>query len=144
MDLLKSRRRFLMQLAAVGAMVPLSGSGLAQFLLGSEKGTARLKVVFFMIPDGLAVDAYSGAEHNGNGLWFPRAQGEDTTSFELNEVSQELAAYRSQALYLQGLILATGTGGHNGWMYALRDSQGSMSSIDRVLGDALPGNQPGM
>ncbi|MBC3410988.1 DUF1552 domain-containing protein [Pseudomonas sp. SWRI51] len=143
MDLLKSRRRFLMQLAAAGALVPLSGSGFAQFLLQPEQAAARLKVVFFIIPDGLAVDSYSDpVQHNGNGLWFPRAQGEDTTTFELNEVSQELAAYRSQSLYLQGLILATGTGGHNGWMYALRDSQGSMSSIDRVLGDALPGNQP--
>ena len=71
MDILKSRRRFLMQLAAAGTLVPLSGSGLAQFLLQGQRQEPRLKVVFFIVPDGLAVDAYSGPEHNGKGLWFP-------------------------------------------------------------------------
>lgn len=142
MDILKSRRRFLMQLAAAGALIPLSGSGLAQHLLQGEREQSKLKVVFFIVPDGLAVDSYSGNEHNGNGLWFPKAQGEDTADFELNVVSKELEHYRAQSLYLQGIILATGTGGHNGWLYALRDSQGKMSSIDRILGDAMPGTQP--
>lgn len=142
MDFLKSRRRFLLQMATAGALLPLSSSGFAQYLLQGQQQEPRLKVVFFIIPDGLAVDAYSGNEHNGNGLWFPKVQGDDTADFELNEVSQELADYRSQSLYLQGLILASGTGGHNGWMYALRDSQGQMSSVDRILGDAIPGNQP--
>ncbi|QXH47324.1 DUF1552 domain-containing protein [Pseudomonas xanthosomatis] len=142
MDLLKSRRRFLMQLAAAGTLLPLSSSGFAQFLLQGQRQEPRLKVVFFIVPDGLAVDSYSGAEHNGNGLWFPKARADDTADFELNEVSKELADYRAQSLYLQGIILATGTGGHNGWLYAMRDNQGKMDSIDRILGDAMPGTQP--
>lgn len=143
MDILKSRRRFLMQLAAAGGYASLSGCGLAQYLLHGTKEQPHLKVVFFIVPDGLAVDSYSGPEHNGNGLWFPKhAAGEDTSDFQLNEVSQELDAYRNQSLYLQGMILASGTGGHAGWQYALRDSAGRMSSIDRILGDFMPGTQP--
>ncbi|HEK1007574.1 TPA: DUF1552 domain-containing protein [Pseudomonas putida] len=142
MDILKSRRRFLMQLAAAGTLVPLSGSGLAQFLLQGQRQEPRLKVVFFIVPDGLAVDAYSGPEHNGKGLWFPQAASDDTADFQLNVVSEELAAYRQQSLYLQGIIVASGTGGHAGWQYALRDSKGQMSSIDKILGDAMPGTQP--
>ena len=142
MDILKSRRRFLMQLAAAGTMLPLSSSGLAQYLLQGQRQAPRLKVVFFIVPDGLAVDAYSGPEHNGKGLWFPQAASDDTADFELNVVSQELAAYRQQSLYLQGIIVASGTGGHAGWQYALRDSNGQMSSIDKILGDAIPGTQP--
>jgi len=142
MDILKSRRRFLMHLAAAGTLVPLSGSGLAQFLLQGQRQEPRLKVVFFIVPDGLAVDAYSGPEHNGKGLWFPQAASDDTADFQLNVVSEELAAYRQQSLYLQGIIVASGTGGHAGWQYALRDSKGQMSSIDKILGDAMPGTQP--
>jgi len=142
MDILKSRRRFLMQLAAAGTLLPFSGSGLAQFLLLGQRQEPRLKVVFFIVPDGLAVDAYSGPEHNGKGLWFPQAASDDTADFQLNVVSEELAAYRQQSLYLQGIIVASGTGGHAGWQYALRDSKGQMSSIDKILGDAMPGTQP--
>jgi len=143
MDILKSRRRFLMQLAAAGALLPLSSSGFAKYLLQEAKDQPQLKVVFFIVPDGLAVDSYSGPEHNGNGLWFPKqAASGDTGDFQLNEVSQELADYRHQSLYLQGMILASGTGGHAGWQYALRDSAGRMSSIDRILGDFMPGTQP--
>lgn len=142
MDILKSRRRFLMQLAAAGTLLPLGGCGLAQFLLQGQRQEPRLKVVFFIVPDGLAVDAYSGPEHNGKGLWFPQAPSDDTAEFELNVVSKELEAYRQQSLYLQGIIVASGTGGHAGWQYALRDSKGQMSSIDKILGDAMPGTQP--
>jgi len=142
MDILKSRRRFLMQLAAAGALLPLSSSGFAQYLLQGQRQEPRLKVVFFIVPDGLAVDSYSGPEHNGNGIWFPQAASEDTADFELNLVSQELAAYRQQSLYLQGIIVGSGVGGHQGWNYAMRDRQGQMSSIDKILGDAMPGTQP--
>lgn len=142
MDLLKSRRRFLMQLAAAGACLPLSRSGLAQYLLHGQTQQARLKVVFFIVPDGLAVDSWSGPEHNGNGLWFPHAQGLDTDNFELNAVSRELEAYRAQSLYLQGIVLGVGNAGHNGWTKTLRDNAGQMSSIDKLLGDAIPGSQP--
>lgn len=140
MDILKSRRRFLMQLAAAGTLLPLSSSGFARYLLQGQRQEPRLKVVFFIIPDGLAVDSYNGAY--GKGLWFPSAASEDTAYFELNAVSQELAAYRDQSLYLQGIIVASGQGGHAGWQYALRDSKGHMSSIDKILGDAMPGTQP--
>ncbi|ATP48177.1 DUF1552 domain-containing protein [Pseudomonas sp. ITEM 17296] len=140
MDILKSRRRFLMQLAAAGTLLPLSSSGFAQFLLQGERQVPRLKVVFFIVPDGLAVDSYSGGY--GDGLWFPRAVSDDSTNFELNAVSQELAAYRDQSLYLQGIIVASGQGGHGAWNYALRDNKGQMSSIDKILGDAMPGTQP--
>ncbi|MCX2685543.1 DUF1552 domain-containing protein [Pseudomonas sp. DCB_AW] len=140
MDILKSRRRFLMQLAAAGAYAPLSGCGLAQYLLHGTKEQPHLKVVFFIIPDGLAVDSYAGVYSDG--LWFPRSRSDDTADFELNAVSQELADYRDQSLYLQGIIVASGQGGHAGWNYVLRDREGKSSSIDKILGDAMPGTQP--
>jgi len=145
MDILKSRRRFLMQLAAAGTLLPLSSSGFAKYLLQETKEQPQLKVVFFVVPDGLAVDSYSGSAHNSDGLWFPKAARSadtDTGDFTLNLVSQELADYRSQSLYLQGLILGPGNIGHDGWKFVLRDTSGSKSSIDRVLGDAMPGTQP--
>ena len=140
MDILKSRRRFLMQLAAAGTLLPLSSSGFAQFLLQGQRQAPRLKVVFFITPDGLAVDSYKGVYSDG--LWFPRAVSDDIADFELNVVSQELAAYRDQSLYLQGMIVASGQGGHAGWNYVLRDREGKSSSIDKILGDAMPGTQP--
>lgn len=156
MDMLKSRRRFLMQLAATGALLPLSRVGLAKMALLGESQQAKLKVVFFIVPDGLAVDALVGPQHNGNGLWFPTAAGNpsrglapdkrdfalDTSDFTLNAVSQELAAYRDQSLYLRGIISGPGNGGHNGWQYILRDNLASKPSIDMLLGDAMPGTQP--
>lgn len=142
MDILKSRRRFLMQLAAAGALMPLSSSGFAKYLTLSEKEESKLKVVFFVIPDGLAVDSFTGPQYNGQGLWFPHAQGADTADFMLNDVSAELADFRKDSLYLRGLMVASGTGGHAAWEYVLRDSKGEMSSIDRILGDALQGTHP--
>ncbi|WP_369989301.1 DUF1552 domain-containing protein [Pseudomonas xanthosomatis] len=149
MDILKSRRRFLMQMAAAGTLIPLSSSGLAHCLLQGQQEVPCLKVVFFIIPDGLAVDSFKMtppaagvASHDGKGLWFPKTEGEDTADFELNEVSKELADYRGQSLYLRGLILGPGNVGHKSWDNILRDSVSSMRSIDMVLGDAMPGNQP--
>ncbi|MFK3771755.1 DUF1552 domain-containing protein [Pseudomonas sp. NPDC089406] len=144
MDILKSRRRFLMQLAAAGVMVPLSRSGFAQLAQLGDKQQAKLKVVFFIIPDGLAVDSFSGPQYNGQGLWFPHAQGNDTDDFRLNDVSGRLENYRKDSLYLRGLMVASGQGGHQAWNYVLRDSKGTMSSIDRILGEALPGIQPSL
>ena len=54
MNVLTSRRRFLMGLAAAGVVLPLSSSGLVRMALAGEKQQAKLKVVFFVVPDGLA------------------------------------------------------------------------------------------
>lgn len=143
MGILKSRRRFLAGLAAAGVYGPLTQFGLARMALAGQTQQAKLKVVFVVLPDGLAVDSFKGgAFGDGRGLWHPLTQGTDTTEFELNEVSRELAAYRSQSLYLRGLILGPGNEGHNGWKWALRDRAASMSSIDVLLGQALPGAVP--
>jgi hypothetical protein len=143
MGILKSRRRFLAGMAAAGVYGPLTQFGLARMALAGQTQQARLKIVFVVVPDGLAVDSYNGgAFGDGRGLWHPTAQGADTTAFTLNEVSSELAAYRNQSLYLRGIILGPGNVGHNGWNWVLRDSEKSQSSIDVLLGQALPGTEP--
>lgn len=142
MDILKSRRRFLTGLAAVGVFGPLTQFGLARIALAGQSQQAKLKVVFFVVPDGLAVDSESAYSSDGRGLWHPSANGLDTSDFQLNEVSQELAAYKDQSLYLRGTILGPGNEGHNGWTWALRDSQKKMASIDVLLGEHIPGTDP--
>jgi len=143
MGILKSRRRFLAGLAAAGVYGPLTQFGLARMALAGQSEQARLKVLTVVIPDGTAVDSYQGGGFgDGRGLWHPNAQGADTTTFTLNEVSKELEAYRSQSLYLRGIISGPGNSGHNNWNYVLRDSAQSQSSIDVLLGAALPGTEP--
>lgn len=143
MGILKSRRRFLAGLAAASVFGPLTQFGLARMALAGQSQQARLKVVFVVVPDGLAVDSFNGGGFgDGRGLWHPTAQGTDTTAFTLNEVSSELAAYRNQSLYLRGMMLGPGNVGHSGWNWVLRDSAQSQSSIDVLLGQALPGTEP--
>lgn len=143
MGILKSRRRFLAGLAVASVYGPLTQFGLARMALAGQAEESRLKVVFVVVPDGLAVDSFQGGNFgDGRGLWHPTAQGMDTTAFTLNEVSAELAAYRSQSLYLRGIILGLGNAGHNAWNWVLRDSHFSHSSIDILLGQALPGTEP--
>ncbi|NRB38569.1 MAG: DUF1552 domain-containing protein [Pseudomonadales bacterium] len=139
MNQLKSRRRFLKSVLATGIAAPLSMGGMSQLALAA--GNPKLKVVFAVIPDGFGVDAYGGFN---NGLWYPDTSATDTTNFVLNEMSQHLGAYKNQALFLKGMIINSGTGGHNGWQYVLRDSAGANSSIDVLLGKAMPGNNPAL
>lgn len=142
MSIVSSRRRFLMGLAAMGALLPLSKSGLVRMALAGETQQAKLKVVFFVVPDGLAVDSMTGYGFgDGKGLWHPTVTGSatDTAEFELGAVSQELAAYRNQSLYIRGTMSGLGNAGHNGWNNILRDKGQSKSSIDVLLGDHMPG-----
>ena len=134
-----NRRNFLKSVLmnSAAAALPFSLGGLSRLAHGA--GSEKLKIVFAVIPDGFGVDAYGGYD---NGLWFPNAVGNDTDQFSLNVMSDVLADYRSKSLYLQGTILSSGTGGHNGWQTILRDSAGSKTSIDLLLGQALPGNNP--
>ncbi len=140
MSFLKARRRFLQTLAGASILTPLSLPGLTRIAQAATTGQARTKVVFFIVSDGLATDSFRGQFNQG--LWFPQANSPDTGDFMLNEVSQELAAYRSQSLYLQGIILGGGNSGHNGWTEVLRDRNRSHSSIDVLLGDVMPGTDP--
>lgn len=130
-----SRRQLLKNLATVGSasllMPTLSRLAFAE--------VSQLKVVFAVIPDGFAVDPYGGYD---NGLWFPSAASTDTTNFTLNEMSRHLGEYANQSLFLKGLILGSGTGGHNGWQTLLRNSNGNKTSIDLILADQLPGSNP--
>ncbi|SDU96930.1 DUF1552 domain-containing protein [Pseudomonas mucidolens] len=143
MGILKSRRRFLAALVAAGVYGPLTQFGLTRMALAGQTQEAKLKIVFVVVPDGLAVDSYQGGGFgDGRGLWYPEADGADTTQFQLNEVSAELQAYRTQSLYLRGIILGPGNVGHNGWNWVLRDTESRQSSIDIVLGQVLPGSEP--
>lgn len=142
MDILKSRRRFLAGLAAMGVFAPLTQCGLARMALAGQTEQAKLKVVFFVVPDGLAVDSASAYSSDGRGFWHPSASALDTSDFQLNEVSQELAAYKNQSLYVRGTILGPGNEGHNGWTWALRDSAKKMASIDVLLGRHMSGTDP--
>lgn len=133
-----NRRRFLRNLIATAGAAPLSVGGFAR--LAQASGTPKLKVVFAVIPDGFGVDAYGGYN---KGLWFPDAGGaRDTSNFELNEMSRHLAAYKNQSVFLKGLIVGSGTGGHNAWTTILRDSAASKTSIDLLLGNQLRGTNP--
>ncbi|MBI6912119.1 DUF1552 domain-containing protein [Pseudomonas palleroniana] len=142
MDILKSRRRFLAGLAAVGIYGPLTQFGLARLALAGQSQQAKLKVAIFVVPDGTAVDSSGAYSSDGRGLWHPQANELDTSSFQLNEVSQELAAYKNQSLYLRGTILGPGNEGHNGWTWLLRDREKKMASIDVLLGQHMPGTDP--
>ncbi|EMQ2876830.1 DUF1552 domain-containing protein [Vibrio navarrensis] len=143
MSFLKSRRRFLQAAAGASVLAPLSLPGLTRIAHAGTTGQAKTKVVFFVIPDGLATDSFTG-QHN-KGLWFPSTQAAgaiDTGDFSLNEVSKELEAYKAQSLYLQGIILGGGNAGHGGWAEVLRDRNKSHSSIDVLLGQVMPGTDP--
>ena len=137
MTLTSSRRSFLKSLAGASAITPLSMVGMSRLAFAADN--PKLKVVFAVIPDGFAVDTYGGYD---GGLWFPRATEKDTSNFTLRPMSEKLAAYKNQSVFLKGLIVGSGTGGHNGWTTILRDSQASKSSIDVLLGDAMPGMNP--
>ncbi len=125
-----SRRRFLQSLLTTSVALPLSMGGMANLALAA--GNPRLKVVFAVIPDGFGVD---------NDLWYPTvASGvKDTTTFTLNEMSQHLGTYANQSLFLGWTLLGSGTGGHNAWQTILRDSASTMTSIDVLLGNKMPG-----
>lgn len=127
-----SRRRFLRNMV-LGSASALTMSSLSQLALAQ---TSKLKVVFAVIPDGFAVDSYSGYN---NGLWYPTVSGTESTNFAHNVLPQQLGAYANDALYLRGLLLGSGTGGHNAWTTILRDSNASQTSIDNILGNAMPG-----
>ena len=141
---LKNRRRFLQAAVSASVLTPLSLSGLTRIATAASTGASKTKVVFFVIGDGFATDSFNG-EHN-QGLWFPHLNDapntSDTEVFTLNEVSKELAAYRSQSLYLQGIILGGGNAGHGGWAEVLRDKNKNHSSIDVILGEVMPGTDP--
>jgi hypothetical protein len=132
-----SRRSFLKSLATMGAATPLSMAGMSRLAFAAD--TPKLKVIFAVIPDGFAVDSYGGYD---GGLWFPETNEKDTSNFALRPMSEAISKYRNQSVFLKGLIVGSGTGGHNGWTTILRDSNASQSSIDVILGDALPGANP--
>lgn len=143
MNLLASRRRFLTGLAASGVLLPLSSGGLVRMALAGEKEAPKLKVVFVIVPDGTGTDSYNCQLGDGDGLgiWHPTVTGgaTDTSDFVLRPVSEELAAYRSQSLYVRGLVGATNHGGHGGPPDTLRDKNKQFSSIDVLLGEHMPG-----
>ena len=150
-----SRRRFLLGLAAagvgvgVGAYPLLSRSGIWRLAQAPQNAQAKLKVVFYVVPDGLGIDSFNRrtGEWDGLGIWHPHvANGDmDTSNFELNEVSSLLSDYRAQSLYVRGTVVNMGGGqgspiaGHAAWNSVLRDAQMQRSSIDVLLGNALKG-----
>lgn len=139
MSVRDSRRKFLKTFATASALSPLSVAGMSRLAFAAD--APKLKIIFAVIPDGFAVDTYGGYD---GGLWFPKATSKDTANFTLRPMSERLGAYRNQSVFLKNLIIGSGTGGHNGWTTALRDSNASESSIDVLLGDALPGMNPTM
>ena len=153
MTMSASRRRFLLGLAAAGAGMGmgayplLSRSGIWQLAQSARKDQAKLKLVFYVVPDGLGIDSFNRrtGEWDGLGIWHPHATAADTSQFELNEVSGLLSDYRAQSLYIRGAVVNMGGGtgsaiaGHAAWNSVLRDAQMRHSSIDVLLGNALKG-----
>ena len=131
------RRAFLKNALQMGGVCSLAMSQLGN--LAFAAGESKLKVVFAVIPDGFGVDAYGGFN---DGLWFPKVSAPESTNFELNEMSRHLGEYSKQSLFLRGLLLGSGTGGHNGWQAVLRDSNASQTSIDLILAQKLQGTKP--
>lgn len=150
-----SRRRFLLGLAAagvgagVGAYPLLSRSGIWRLAQSPRNAAAKLKVVFYVVPDGQGIDSFNrqGGEWDGRGIWHPHvANGEtDTSNFELNEVTSLLSDHRAQSLYIRGTVVNMGGGqgsavaGHAAWNSVLRDALMQHSSIDVLLGHAFKG-----
>lgn len=131
------RRRFFKRSvqSALGYGSLLGTGSLARLATAAE--APKLKIIFAVIPDGFGVDPHGGY----NGLWFPDTGGaSESTQFSLGEMSRHLGEHAKQALFLQQIILASGTGGHNGWQHVLRDSAGQHSSVDLLLGEAMPGS----
>lgn len=128
-----SRRSMLKHLFAASA--GSTGLGLLPSLAHASD-SSKLKIVFAVIPDGFGVDSYAGYD---DGIWFPKTNAVESTHFELNELPKHLGHHANSALFLRGLLLGSGTGGHNGWKTILRDSNSSATSIDNILGAALPG-----
>lgn len=134
-----SRRALFKKAMTTAGALPLALSPLGKLAFANE--ASKLKVIFAVIPDGFGVDAYGGYD---DGLWYPQVSGIESTNFQLNEMSQHLGEYKNQALFLRGLILGSGTGGHNGWTTVLRDSNSSQTSIDNILASVMPGTQPAL
>jgi len=160
MTMSASRRRFLLGLAAagvgagMGAFPLLSRGGLWSLAQAPRNAQARLKVVFYVVPDGLGVDSFEHptGEWDGNGIWHPQAAEADTSNFQLNEVSRLLEDHRARSLYVRGTVVNMGASegfdganrgspiaGHAAWNSVLRDAQMKQSSIDVLLGDAFRG-----
>lgn len=154
MTMSTSRRRFLLGLSAAGvglgagAFPLLSRSGLWSLAQSGRADTARMKVVFYVVPDGMGVDSFERVEGewNGQGIWHPKVEvgATDTTDFLYNEVSGLLEAHRANSLFVRGTIVAMGgpvglqpIAGHNAWKSALRDSLMQHSSIDMLFADAF-------
>jgi hypothetical protein len=154
MTMSSSRRRFLLGLSAagvglgIGAFPLLSRGGLWQLARSGRAGEAKLKVVFYVVPDGLGVDGFvrQSGEWDGLGIWHPNvANGvTDTTEFTYNEVSGLLESQRASSLFVRGSIVAYGGKnnlqpffGHQAWKSSLRDSLMQNSSIDILAANAF-------
>lgn len=142
---LKSRRRFLVGLAAAsaaaGGALFWNKQRLARMALQGQTQASKLKVVFYVIPDGFAVDGYDTYSSRLKGLWYPfpdDSPGHDTTDFTLNEVSGVLASYQPKSLFLKGLSFNQGNYvGHGSAPHLLRGKGPSGASIDFHLGNAF-------
>lgn len=148
MDLLKQRRRFLIGALAAGAatgaglLLPFNRPGLARMIAAKHTDGAKLKVVFYVVPDGLGIDKFmqTPGAWNGNGIWHPKADAMDTEDFVLNEASEVLEGHRKHLLFLRSITLmraGTGFGGHAAWDAVLRDSSSKKTSIDNWIANAF-------
>lgn len=139
---MQSRRKMLIAAGEVAAVGVLGYFGLKHFLSSEkdERSGAKLKVVFMIAPDGLGVERWT------QGLWHPTVSGggDDSQNFTLKAISGELEAYKSQSLYLNGLMVGAGNAGHGYPKQILRDKAYSQSSIDTILGEVMPGLSPTM
>lgn len=151
---LKSRRRLLLGLAAGGAAAAgglfWNKGLLARMALQGQTQASKLKVVFYVIPDGFAVNGYGGPLSGEkslpmNGLWYPYshppqggvdAPGFDTSDFPESELTGLLSAYRSKSLYLKGLSFnESGYVGHGSPPWLLRGPGQTGASIDVHFGN---------
>ncbi|MFC5743641.1 DUF1552 domain-containing protein [Dyella tabacisoli] len=132
-------RRRVLGLAGGAAAALGLGWFLKDYTQLGRSGVAKLKIVFFVTPDGLGAAGRGSFPH---GLWLEKKVGADHSDFALLEASKELEPYRSQALFLSSLSLGQNFIGHNGHNFVLRDNPGTKASVDYLLGRHLTGLNP--
>lgn len=174
MSMIKSRRQFLLALAAAGAAGAagvggswfLSRPSLAQVALAGSgpRAGSKPKVVFVVLADGLGTENFGGASGtvaaDKLALWHPwdgtegnstlnkyvlGQSGWEATNPLLAGASSVLEPYKKRSLYIRGTrVGATSNSGHTGHEELLNDNNRTLPSIDQILGEQLPGLNPGL
>jgi hypothetical protein len=116
----RSRRRFLQQAIATGAVLDLP-------FLGRAQAAPLFNVVIVFVPDGVVPS-----------LWYPKGTEND---FTLPSMSEPLMPIKGDCVFLQGISMYAGEPTHQGGTKKVITATGPQS-LDVVLGQKLKGSSP--